>query len=145
MNIVFIAHYFPPLNSSGARRINAFAKYLAANGHRITVITTRKTGRDGLLTEEVPSYLHLVELGQWGKLSKTLVDTNAPGLGAALTKNRSLAGRVLLKIKRAVMRGAGQLIDHRLLFALQFALPWLDKEVKNRLAEADIVMSSCPP
>lgn len=145
MNIVFIAHYFPPLNSSGARRVNAFAKYLAANGHQITVITTRKTGRDGLLTEEIPPYLRLLELGHWGKLSPTRIEANALTSRSALATNRSLAGRALLKIKRTVMKVAGQLIDHRLLFAVQFALPWLDMEVKKKLAEADVVMSSCPP
>ena len=59
MKIVFIAHYFPPLNSSGARRINAFAKYLSKQGHKIIVITTRKTLRDGLLTESIPDYINL--------------------------------------------------------------------------------------
>lgn len=145
MNIVFVAHYFPPLNSSGARRVNAFAKYLAANGHQITVITTRKTGRDGLLTEDVPSYLRLLELGNWGRLSPTKADGNALALPSGQVKTRSLAGRMLLKIKRMVMTVAGQLIDHRLIFAVQFALPWLDREVKEKLAGADVVMSSCPP
>ncbi|MBA3594802.1 MAG: glycosyltransferase [Polaromonas sp.] len=145
MNIVFIAHYFPPLNSSGARRINAFAKYLAGNGHHITVVTTRKTGRDGLLTEGVPPYLCLLELGHWGRLSPTKVDGNALALRSGPVQNRSLAGRMLLKIKRMVMKVAGQLIDHRLFFAMQFALPWLDQEVKKRLADADVIMSSCPP
>lgn len=145
MNIVFIAHYFPPLNSSGARRINAFAKYLAAKGHQITVVTTRKTERDGLLTENVPSYLTLQELGAWGRLSSTAlgINTSATNQGAAAT--RSSAGQLLLKIKRSVMKFGGQLIDHRLLFAAQFALPWLAGEVKKAIAEADIVMSSCPP
>jgi glycosyltransferase involved in cell wall biosynthesis len=145
MNIVFIAHYFPPLNSSGARRVNAFAKYLAANGHQITIVTTRKTGRDGLLTEDVPSYLRLLELGPWGRLSPTKADGNALAFPSGQVKTRSLAGRMLLKIKRMVTTVAGQLIDHRLIFAIQFALPWLDREVKEKLAGADVVMSSCPP
>jgi glycosyltransferase involved in cell wall biosynthesis len=145
MNIVFIAHYFPPLNSSGARRINAFAKYLAASGHQITVITTRKTARDGLLTEAVPPYLRLLELGSWGLVSPTRVDMLSSAMGAATVAPRSLAGRVLLKIKRRVMKFAGQLIDHRLVFAVQFALPWLACDVKRALTDADVVMSSCPP
>lgn len=145
MKIVFITHYFPPLNSSGARRINAFAKYLAAKGHQITVITTRKTGRDGLLTEEVPSYLTLLELGGWGRLASTVLGGNAAAANQGTVATRSLAGRLLLKIKRSVMKVGGQLIDHRLLFAMQFAFPWLAGEVKAAINEADIVMSSCPP
>jgi glycosyltransferase involved in cell wall biosynthesis len=145
LKIVFITHYFPPLNSSGARRINAFAKYLAAKGHQITVITTRKTGRDGLLTEEVPSYLTLLELGGWGKLAGTEPSANTAAANQRTVATRSLAGQLLLKIKRSVMKVAGQLIDHRLLFATQFAFPWLAGEVKKAINEADIVMSSCPP
>lgn len=145
LNIVFFAHYFPPLNSSGARRIHAFAKYLAANGHQITVITTRKTERDGLLTEEVPSCLTLLELGGWGKLARTEPGANTTAANQRTVATRSLAGQLLLKIKRSVMKFVGQLIDHRLVFAMQFAYPWLAGEVKKAITEADIVMSSCPP
>ena len=145
MKILFITHYFPPLNSSGARRINAFAKHLAVKGHQITVITTRKTGRDGLLTEVVPSNLTLLELGVWGKLASTAPSTNTAAISQRTVATRSPAGRVLLKIKRSVMKVGGQLIDHRLLFAMQFAFPWLAGEVKKAIMEADIVMSSCPP
>jgi glycosyltransferase involved in cell wall biosynthesis len=145
MKIVFITHYFPPLNSSGARRINAFAKYLAAKGHQITVITTRKTGRDGLLTEDIPPYLTLLELGGWGKLAGSEPITNAAVTNQRTVSTRSFVGQILLKIKRSIMKVAGQLIDHRLLFATQFAFPWLAGEVKNTIRKADIVMTSCPP
>jgi glycosyltransferase involved in cell wall biosynthesis len=145
MKLVFLVHYFPPLNSSGARRVNAFAKYLAAKGHQITVITTRKTGRDGLLTEEVPAYLTLLELGSWGKLFTTEPISNASAANQRTVATRSLAGQLLLKIKRSVMKIGGQLIDHRLLFSMQFALPWLAGEVKAAISDADIVVSSCPP
>ncbi|MDP3699449.1 MAG: glycosyltransferase [Hylemonella sp.] len=145
MKVVFLVHYFPPLNSSGARRINAFAKYLAATGHQITVITTRKTGRDGLLTEDVPSYLTLLELGGWGKLASTEANANTRAANQRTVATRSLAGQLLLKIKRSFMKVGGQLIDHRLLFSMQFAFPWLAGEVKQAIKEADIVMSSCPP
>ena len=145
MNIVFVTHYFPPLNSSGARRINAFSKYLSARGHEITVITTRKTARDGLLSEEIPPYLKLLELGGWGLLAPSEVPVGS-GQGATVAvSTRSRAGEWLLKLKRMVMKGAGQLIDHRLVFAIQFAFPWLSADVKKSLMQADIVMSSCPP
>jgi len=145
LNIVFVTHYFPPLNSSGARRINAFSKYLSARGHEITVITTRKTARDGLLTEEIPPYLKLLELGGWGLLAPSEVPVGGGQGAKGAVSTRSRAGEWLLKLKRMVMKGAGQLIDHRLIFAIQFAFPWLSSEVTKSLKGADIVMSSCPP
>lgn len=145
MNIVFIAHYFPPLNSSGARRIHSFAKYLASKGHEITVITTRKSTRDGLLTESVPPYLKLLEIDHWGKLSPTKVDAPREVVVNSSVAARSNLGLQLLKFKRGVMKLSGQLIDHRLVFAVQFIFPWLSSEVKRSLADADVVMSTCPP
>ena len=145
MNIVFITHYFPPLNSSGARRVQAFAKYLASWGHQITVITPHKTTSDGWLTEEVPHHLRLLELDSRGRLSPSLRSSSPVGGEKKSVESRSAWGRWLLKIKRAVMQVSGQLIDHRLVFALQFAFPWITSEVKQALAKADVVMSSCPP
>lgn len=145
MKIVFIAHYFPPLNSSGARRINAFAKYFSEWGHEVTVITTKKTERDGLLTEQVPNYLHLMEINNIGQKSSSVITAQSVPSANRSIETRSWLGRFLLKTKRTVMKVCGQLVDHRLLFALQFASPFLASDVKGALREADIVMSSCPP
>jgi glycosyltransferase involved in cell wall biosynthesis len=145
MRIVFLAHYFPPLNSTGARRVNAFAKYLAMAGHDVSIITTKKTSKDGVLSEEVPSYLRMFELNGFGKLTSSIcAPLNQSGYLFQGT-NRSLIGVLLLKIKRKVMKYAGQLVDHRLIFALQFLYPWLDISVKERLLLADIVVSTSPP
>lgn len=145
MKIVFITHYFPPLNSSGARRINAFAKYLSAWGHEITVITTTKSERDGLLTEVAPDYLRLLEINNLGKVRSSVVSVNVNQGAKFGVETRSYVGRLLLKVKRAVMKVFGQIVDHRLLFALQFASPVLAPEVKEALRRSDVVMSSCPP
>lgn len=144
MKILFLAHYFPPLNSSGARRINAFVKYLALAGHEIIVVTTKKTSRDGVLSETVPSYVRLFEMNGIGGLS---FSKTTPSVEDDLfqKRNRSSIGETLLKIKRFVMKYSGQLIDHRLIFSLQFLYPWLNKNVKNNLLEADIVVSTSPP
>ncbi|UUZ52982.1 hypothetical protein LP419_28515 [Massilia sp. H-1] len=53
MKIVFVVHYYPPVNSAGAKRVEALSKYFAAAGHEVTVVTTCKSDRDGLLTEPV--------------------------------------------------------------------------------------------
>ena len=145
MKIVFLAHYFPPLNSSGARRIQSFARFLSAMGHEITVISTKKTQRDGLLTEAFPDYVRLWELNGLGRISSSPTIKTSLQSGVGMTFNRSLFGNYLVRLKRAIARTAGQLIDHRLFFAFQFAYPWLDKSVQNSLKSADIVMSTSPP
>jgi hypothetical protein len=145
LKIVFITHYFPPLNSSGARRVIAFVKYFAIWGHAVTVITARKSDRDGLLTEPVPNYLKLLEIGSFGQLSESKLNDINGSFNDNSVKSRSVFGVFLLRIKRGVMRVAGQLIDHRIIFALQFLLPWLSKDVKDSLRNADVVITSCPP
>jgi glycosyltransferase involved in cell wall biosynthesis len=145
LRIVFITHYFPPLNSSGARRVNAFAKYLESWGHEITIITTRKTVRDGLLTEKIPPYLKLLEIDFLGRHKPTRITDATLEIKKSLVTPRSGLGVFLLNFKRSVMKFAGQLIDHRLVFALQFAFPWLSPTVKHALSSADIVISSSPP
>ena len=145
MRIVFFSHYFPPLNSSGARRIIAFAKYLALSGHQITVISTTKSASDGPLTEEVPQYVTLLELNGLGVLSKTKVKPAALREGSTKASQRSVAGDILLRFKRLISKYAGQLIDHRILFSLQFSFPWLAGEVKEAINHADIVMTTSPP
>jgi glycosyltransferase involved in cell wall biosynthesis len=44
-----------------------------------------------------------------------------------------------------ISKYSGQLIDHRILFSLQFAFPWLAGEVKEAIMRADIVMTTSPP
>ncbi len=129
------------MNSSGARRINSFAKYLSAWGHEVTVITTKKTLRDGLLTEAVPNYLKLLEINNIGQIDHTVVINKLD----SMVETRSSFGRFLLKIKRFTMKIFGQLLDHRLVFAIQFASPMLAANVKAALNDADVVVTSCPP
>lgn len=145
MRIVFFTHYFPPLNSSGARRVIAFAKYLAISEHQITVISTTKSASDGPLTEEVPQYVTLLELNGLGGLSKAKVKPAIVQVGATSGSSRSLLGRFLLEFKKVISKYSGQLIDHRILFSLQFAFPWLAGEVKEAIKYADIVMTTSPP
>ena len=73
--IVFIPHYYPPVNSSGAKRVEAISKYLASDGHDVTVITTKKTGADGEFTEAIPKGVRLIELDGLGRRS-TSVQSN---------------------------------------------------------------------
>ena len=114
-------------------------------GHQITVISTKKSQRDGLLTEVLPEYVHLLELNGFGGLSSSLVVQLAPQKSSVVAPNRSAFGSFLLRVKRALARTTGQLVDHRLFFAFQFIYPWLDQSVQQELRSADIVMSTSPP
>lgn len=40
--ILIVAHYFPPMNSTGSRRPEALARFLKGLGHEVTVLTTQK-------------------------------------------------------------------------------------------------------
>lgn len=140
MNIVFIAHYFPPLNSSGARRILALSKYLSRFGHRVTVITTRKSNFDGALTEPLPDYCRVIELG--GRRPSPH-ENGLPKAGDE--KGRPWLASVLVSLRRALTKVFGQLIDHRVFFALRFGVAELPEEAVIALKEADVLVSTSPP
>jgi glycosyltransferase involved in cell wall biosynthesis len=114
-------------------------------GHQITVVSTKKTHRDGLLTEDLPEYVNLLELNGVGRISPSQIIKFVKKDSGKTVHNRSLLGDLLLRFKRFVSKTSGQLLDHRIVFALQFAFPWLDKSVENELRSADIVMSTSPP
>lgn len=138
MHVVFLVHYFPPVNSSGAKRVEALSKYLAAAGHEVTVITTRKDRRDGDFTESVPPGVRLVELAPSGRLAPS---SASGGEFRAMYEG----GSPVRSIKNFVMEWCGQLPDTRLPFALSLASPWLSAEAVGALRRADVVVGSCPP
>ena len=72
LKIVVVAHYFPPINSSGAKRFQYMSKYWAAFGAEVTVITTVKSSGDGQFTDK--SYQTTAmnfRLGKAGRVSRT--------------------------------------------------------------------------
>ena len=139
MRFVFIVHYFPPINSSGAKRVEALSKYLVAAGHDVTVITTSKTASDGAFTEVVPKGVKVIELGRFGfeRPSQETGSTFQPMYTSKPSFNRLL--------KDWVMRLMGQLPDPRLSFSLAFLNPWLTKNVRDTLRLANVVIGSSPP
>lgn len=140
MNIVFIAHYFPPLNSSGARRVLAFSKYLSRFGHRVTVVTTQKSNFDGSLTEPLPDYCRLIELGGRRTSShESGINSEQAAMG------RPWLGTILVNVRRGLTRVFGQLIDHRIFFALRFFVGWLPNDAVNAFKGADVLISTSPP
>jgi len=139
MNIVFIAHYFPPVNSSGAKRVEAISKYLAADGHHVTVITTRKTAVDGGFTESYPKDVRVLELDFFGRLKAS--EESSGVFEPMYTEKPSLKRRV----KDLVLNLLGQVPDPRLPFALSFCSPVIDPQVKQALTKADVVVGTSPP
>lgn len=114
-------------------------------GHQICVISSKKSSRDGLLTEDVPDYVRLYELNGLGIVSSSLSTSSDSQKIEGAKNNRSPIGNFLLRLKRSIARKTGQLVDHRLIYALQFMYPWLDKNVQSQLMDADVVMSTSPP
>lgn len=139
MNIVFVVHYFPPVNSSGAKRVEAISKYLASDGHSVTVVTTKKTASNGAFTESYPQGVNVLELDSLGRLTASEEDSGV--FEPMYTERPSLKRRV----KDVVLNVLGQVPDPRLPFALAFASPLLDEKVKQVFNRADIVIGSAPP
>ncbi|MFC3940609.1 hypothetical protein CCU68_04185 [Pseudomonas gingeri NCPPB 3146 = LMG 5327] len=139
MKIVFVVHYFPPVNSAGAKRVEAISKYLAAAGHAVTVVTTRKTSADGKFTEALPSGVDVIELDSFGRRSlSSSADISSVPMPVEKYSWRS-------RIKSLVQRYFGQIPDPRLFFAISFISPLLDKHACRALAAADVVIGSSPP
>ncbi len=139
IRFVFLVHYYPPINSSGAKRVEAISKYLAAAGHHVTVATTQKRSEHGDFTEDVPAGVRLLELGPTGKLAPS--QATGDGFQPMYTAKRTWKRR----LKDAVMAWCGQLPDPRLPFALALASPTLAPEVCAALRNADVVIGSSPP
>ena len=141
MKVAFIVHYFPPLNSSGARRVLAFTKYLGRFGHQVSVVTTRKHAYDGFLTEALPASCRVVQLGR-GPPGGAESTAGAPSPAAG---GRSRLATRILAARRALMQVTGQLVDNRLPFALRFRGGGLSPEAVDVLSQADVIVSSHPP
>lgn len=139
MRVVLIVHYYPPINSSGAKRAEALSKYFTAFGHDVTVITPRKTRSDGEFTEAVPEGVNVVELDWLGRERPSLDDG---GKFESLYEGKPSWKR---RIKDLVMRALGQIPDPRLPFSLSFISPWLAPRARQSLSQADIVIGSTPP
>lgn len=139
MNIVFIVHYYPPVNSSGAKRVEAISKYLASDGHSVTVITTKKTATDGRFTEVYPAGVSVIEMDSFGRKSPS---TESDGVFEPMYTEAPSFKR---RFKDFVLKTLGQIPDPRLPFAVAFLKPTLDLKVKSALRSADVVIGSAPP
>lgn len=142
MKIVFFVHYFPPLNSTGARRVESFAKHLSRRGHEIVVVSTKKSVRDGPLTEQVPPYVRLYEIDWSGRLLNPGGVQSYQAPASAPTQKRIHWSR---RVKQELIPLFGQVPDPRLGFALGLRSRNLDQRVAAELSSADLFVSSFPP
>lgn len=138
-HIVLIAHYFPPINSSGAKRMEAMAKYFARAGRSVTVITTRKSKKDGGFTERFPEGANIFQINAFGRVG------GSAGSESSEDYQSSHSRKIVRSIKDRVMRMCGQLPDPRLPFSFAFLSPGLDVNVRNALQSADVVVATTPP
>lgn len=139
LRVALLVHYFPPINSSGARRFEALSRLLAADGHDVRVVTTRKSSADGEFTESFPRGVTVCELDALGRARPSTASsgTHEPMYTARPSWKR--------RFKDLMMASLGQLPDPRLPFALGFAAPWLADEARRALATADVVVATTPP
>lgn len=137
--IVFIVHYFPPINSSGAKRVEALSRLMAAAGHEVGVIATRKSSADGEFTESFPPGISVCELDGLGRARASASSDGS--YEPMYTSSPSWKRR----LKDLVMAAGGQLPDPRLPFAVGFAMPWLARQARRMLGSADVVVATTPP
>ena len=138
-NIVFIVHYFPPINSTGGKRVEALSKYFARAGRSVTVITTAKTAADGAFTESAPHGVTVLEMDRLGRLASSVAPVGESGVEGSGTTSPAR------RLKTLVQAWCGQLPDPRLPFALAFGSPLLACPIAEALRKADVVISSMPP
>lgn len=139
LNVVVVAHYFPPINSSGAKRFQYTSKYFSKFGADVTVITTKKTSEDGAFTEKVPDTINLFEFDFVGRLS------NSVDNGEAFVPMYSDKPSFKRKLKDLVFRLFGQIPDPRLPFAFSFLLRKLPTALRTKMLEADVIIATSPP
>ena len=139
MNIVLITHYYPPINSSGAKRVESLSKYFTALGHNVSVLTTSKNRSDGEFTESIPKGVTLIELDWLGRYQPSVEEDGA--FEPMYTGNPSLKRR----IKNHIMNWLGQIPDPRLPLSVSFLSPWFSENAKRAINESDIVIGTTPP
>lgn len=146
--ILIVAHYFPPMNSTGARRPEALARFLRGLGHEVTILTTQKS-------RQIPKAsvgnepISVIETNLFG----TRTVSNIP-LQEEAKVSHTLQTSSLMRFKQRYLNNTiGQMLDTRI--PLLFAV-WI-KVLLNRLSGGrlhrwlnsikgfDVVITTAPP
>lgn len=141
MNILIVAVNFPPLNKIGSRRIFSFAEYLSAAGHRVTVITSKKTRIDGALNYQ-PRSSHLYELieVEWTRGAR---NNDAPVAVVPRASLKSTVDANLRKFNRWLRWNILGALFHP--YDIWYYKALRDERVIAKAADADIIVSSYGP
>lgn len=146
--ILIVAHYFPPMNSTGSRRPEALARFLKGLGHEVTVLTTQKA-------KSPPQAMA-------GTNPTTVIETNL--FNTRLVSNipvqeeakvaHTLQNSALMRFKqRHLNKTIGQMLDTRIpLLVASWAKIALNRLSGGRLHAwlnplkgFDVVISTAPP
>jgi glycosyltransferase involved in cell wall biosynthesis len=139
MHIGIIAHYYPPINSSGAKRAEALSKYFVLAGHDVTVITTTKSELDGDFTEMIPAGVNLIEIDGFGR------DRKSWGISSKHEALYAEQPSLRRRFKNLVMSLLGQIPDPRLPFSISLVSPWLSPRAREAINNVDVVIGTTPP
>ncbi|MGL5109558.1 MAG: glycosyltransferase [Vibrio ordalii] len=139
LNVVLVAHYYPPINSSGAKRFQFLSKYLIELGAQVCVITTTKSSSDGVFSELTPFGVELFELNGLGSVKKSVHD------GGEFVPLHSKKPSFTRRIKNIVMNIFGQIPDPRMPFAFSLFFRRFPDEMRKRLEECDVIVATTPP
>ena len=145
--ILIVAHYFSPMNSSGARRPEALASFLARKGIPVVVLTTKKKIR-----AQKSHFVQNVKVIECALLSTLVYESISEN--NFTSESRGIIYSFLKKLKQKIVnRYFGQIFDPRLPFVFYVALKIALNRISsgklfkwaNNFADADILVSTSPP
>lgn len=101
MNILIVAHHFPPENAMASLRPYSWAKYWSKLGHRVCVLTTQKEVFDAPLTLDLDvTPFDVVELPYLLKRRKTTTDLAKNSCSSPLKKKQQSINPLVIKARR---------------------------------------------
>lgn len=145
--VLIVAHYFPPMNSTGARRPEALASFLVRNGMSVVVLTTKKGSQARKYNSA--QKVKVIECS----LLSTLVFESI-GETYVIPESKGVVSSSLQRFKQKVVnRYFGQIFDPRLPFVFYLALKVALNRISygklfkwvNDFADADVLVSTSPP
>lgn len=146
--VLIIAHYFPPLNSTGARRPEALAAFLARNRVSVVVLTTKKGGATGK-----PNSDRQVKVIECSLLSTLVFDSIIDETNTVPVTRGAFSSSLQRFKQKFINRYFGQILDPRLPFVFYVALKVILNKIThgkafkwvNEFEDADILISTSPP
>jgi len=143
MNLLIIANYFAPMNSVGAQRPNAWARYWPSFGSTVTVLTSRK--REAITDGFFPAGVSVVDVNWHGK-SREINSRQTSKPDSPRTMPDKKLGKNIIKYVVDVHRWLKRkffcnYLDSRSLWIL-FAYPVACKIIKSK--NIQVVVSTSP-